>query len=85
MKKGLVLFPCDDHTRQRLQAAAVDRCEFVFKEPDWPDATYREALADANIIIGEPRNEDFQYCRQLELMQSPSSGVNYYAGGGCFP
>jgi phosphoglycerate dehydrogenase-like enzyme len=85
MKKGLVLFPCDDHTRQWLQAAAVDRCEFVFKEPDWPDATYREALADANIIIGEPRNEDFQYCRELELMQSPSSGVNYYVGGGCFP
>lgn len=85
MKKGLVLFPCDSAARLRLNNAAGDRCEFVFKEPDWTDVMYRDALADANIIIGEPRNEDFQYCSKLELMQSPSSGVNYYVGGGCFP
>ena len=85
MKKGLVLFPSDENTRHRLELATGDRCEFVFKDTDWPAAKYREALADANIIIGEPRNEDFQYCRRLELMQSPSSGVNYYVGGGCFP
>ena len=85
MKKGLVLFPCDDVTRQRLINYAGDLCEFVFKEPDWTDEMYRDALADAHVIIGEPRNEDFQYCSKLELMQSPSSGVNYYVGGGCFP
>lgn len=85
MKKGLVLFPCDRETRQRLCAAAGDRCEFAFKEKDWSIEQYRLALRDANIIIGEPRNEDFQYCEKLELMQSPSSGVNYYVQGGCFP
>lgn len=85
MKRGLVLFPCDEDTRHRLKNGAGDRCEFVFKEPDWTEEMYRNALAEANIIIGEPRNDDFQYCRRLELMQSPSSGVNYYVGGGCFP
>ena len=85
MKKGLVLFPCDVATRERLCAAAGELCEFVFKEKDWTDEQYRVALRDANIIIGEPRNEDFQFCENLELMQSPSSGVNYYVQGGCFP
>ena len=85
MKKGLVLFPCDEQTRQRLRSAAGDRCDFAFREKDWSAERYQGALRDANIIIGEPRNEDFQYCRNLELMQSPSSGVNYYVQGGCFP
>ena len=85
MKKGLVLFQCDAETRQRLQSAAADRCEFVFKEQDWSVEAYRNALRDANIIIGEPRSEDFQYCVNLELMHSPSSGANYYVQGGCFP
>ena len=85
MKKALVLFPCDESTRLRLQTAAADRCAFAFKESDWSQDRYRQELRDANIIIGEPRNEDFQYCEKLELMQSPSSGVNYYVQGGCFP
>ena len=79
-KNVLVLFPCDAATRQRLTDAAGDRCNFIFKESD-----YRIELETAHIIIGEPRNEDFQYCRDLEFMQSPSSGVNYYVQGGCFP
>ena len=85
MKKGLVLFPCDEPTRQRLQNAAGDRCAFVFKEKDWSQERYQRELKNTNIIIGEPRNDDFQYCEHLELMQSPSSGVNYYVQGGCFP
>ena len=85
MKKGLVLFPCDAATRSRLIGAAGDRCEFLFKDDTWSGDDYSRALRQANVIIGEPRNEDFQYCENLELMQSPSSGVNYYVGGGCFP
>ena len=85
MRKGLVLFPCDDKTRLRLQTAADGKCEFVFKESDWDAETYHSVLRETNIIIGEPRNEDFQYCEKLEWMQSPSSGVNYYVQGGCFP
>lgn len=85
MKQALVLFPCDPATRQRLIAGAEGRCEFVFKEKGWSREEYHAALKNANLIIGEPRNEDFAYCEQLELMQSPSSGVNYYVQGGCFP
>lgn len=85
MKKALVLFPCCDETRKRLKAAGQGRCEFLFREADWSREQYHAAMRDANIIIGEPHNEDFAYCERLELMQSPSSGVNYYVQGGCFP
>lgn len=85
MKHVLVLFPCDGEARKNLLAAAGDNCEFSFREPEWSEQQYHEALRRANIIIGEPRNEDFAFCEQLELMQSPSSGVNYYLQGGAFP
>lgn len=84
-RKGLVTFPCDVVTRQRLTEAAGNRCDFSFRDNSWTREQYLAALKDANIIIGEPRNEDFQYCENLELMHSPSSGVNYYVEGGTFP
>ena len=85
MKKGLVLFPCDEATRWELVRQAGQWCEFIFREPEWSKDEYHAALRDANIIIGEPRNEDFAYCQHLELMHSPSSGANYYVQGGMFP
>ena len=85
MKEALVLFPCDEETRGKLAALGEGRCSFRFREADWTREEYREALKTANVIIGEPRNEDFAFCEQLEWMQSPSSGVNYYVQGGCFP
>lgn len=85
MKDVLVLFPCDGPTRQRLVAAGDGKCTFRFREKDWSWEQYQAALKTANIILGEPRNGDFAFCEQLEWMQSPSSGVNYYVEGGCFP
>ena len=79
-KNILVLFPCDAVTRQRLTEAAGDRCNFIFQESD-----YQQALPNAHIILGEPKNEDFAHCENLEFLQSPCSGVNYYVQGGCFP
>lgn len=84
-KNALVLFPCDAATRQTLAEAAGELCEFVFREDAWSREDYENALKEAHIIIGEPRNEDFRFCRRLELMHSPSSGVNYYVQGGQFP
>lgn len=84
-KNALVLFPCDGPTRQRLLRAAGETCEVVFKDPAWSREAYLDALKTAHILIGEPRNEDLKHCAALELMQSPSSGVNYYVEGGCFP
>ena len=84
-KKGLVLFPCDAATRQRLIAETRGLCDFTFREDDWAAEQYHDALKTAHIIIGEPRNEDFTFCERLELMHSPSSGVNYYMDGGKFP
>lgn len=87
MKKKimLVLFPCAPEVRETLSAAAGDATEILFREPSWTVEEYRAALKKAHIIIGEPRNEDFAFCENLELMHSPSSGVNYYMDGGKFP
>ncbi len=84
-KNVLVLFPCDPITREDLIAAAGETCEFVFREEGWTVEQYRNALRKAHAILGEPRNEDFAFCENLEWMQSPSSGVNYYVQGGQFP
>jgi len=86
MKKNiLVLFPCLPRFREELQAAAGEMADIIYREPHWTAEEYRAALKHAHIIIGEPRNEDFACCEQLELMHSPSSGVNYYLDGGKFP
>lgn len=85
MKNILVLFPCLEHTRKALEASVTGFARITYREPFWDQEEYRRALETAHIIIGEPRNEDFQYCRCLELMHSPSSGVNYYMQGGTFP
>ena len=84
-KNVLVTFTCDGPTRQALLDAAGEKCDFYFREPDWSRERYIEALKQAHVIIGEPRNEEFIYCEKLELMHSPSSGVNYYLDGGKFP
>lgn len=80
-KNILVLFPCDGETRQRLISAAHG-CNVTFVEPG---EDYTPYLKDANILIGEPKNEDFPCCKALGLLQSPCSGVNYYVEGGTFP
>ena len=85
MKQALVLFPCDAATRRRLADAAEGRCELIFREKDWSAETYHSALQKAEIILGEPKNEDLAFCENLKWMQSTSSGVNYYIDGGAFP
>ena len=85
MKQALVVFPCDAAARQRLMDAGEGLCEFTFREADWSAERYQAAMKNANILIGEPKNEELRWCEQLELMQSPSSGVNYYVQGGAFP
>lgn len=57
-------------------------CHFTMVQPG---EDYTPYLADAHIILGEPKNEDFLLCKNLELFQSPCSGVNYYVNGGTFP
>ena len=79
-KNILILFPCPDSVRENLIANFSDRCDFVFETEN-----YQPHLESAHIIIGEPKNDEFALCRNLEFMQSPSSGVNYYVDGGCFP
>ena len=85
MKDVLVLFPCAPQTQRQLEALGQGRCSFSYREKDWDEETYHAALKTAEVIIGEPKWEDFAFCEQLKWMQSPSSGVNYYMGEGRFP
>ena len=85
LKRGLVLFPAEEATRQRLEKENAGKCVFQYRQAHWSREEYHTALENADIIIGEPRNGDFAHCKKLELMQSPSSGVNGYVQGGCFP
>jgi phosphoglycerate dehydrogenase-like enzyme len=79
-KNVLVLFPCPDSVRENFIANFSDRCNFVFESKN-----YHPYLEAAHILIGEPKNDEFSLCRNLKFMQSPSSGVNYYVDGSCFP
>lgn len=85
MKNVLILHTATGEIRQQLDARFAGRCRLIYREPNWDSDTYRAALAEAHVILGEPKNEDFPHCRNLEWMQSPSSGVNYYVQGGSFP
>lgn len=85
MKKALVLIPYDEKSKEKLVSAAKGKCEFTFSDRRKNPEEYRSALKDANLVIGEIPNSDFEYCKNLELLQSSSSGVNYYVDGGKFP
>lgn len=80
LKNVLVLAPWGDSAPETL--AGLTGCRFTFARPG---ADYTPSLADAHVIIGEPKNEDFPLCSNLELVQSPCSGVNYYVDGSTFP
>lgn len=85
MTQVLVLPPCSEENRRALLETAKGRCAFLFKDPSWTAEFYRETLEKVEVILGEPRNEDFAFCKILRYVQSMSSGVNYYVQGGCFP
>ena len=85
MKNLLVSFPCTPEVCTALEQAVGSQCAISYKEADWSEERYHEALKAAHIIVGEPRNEEFRFCENLELMHSPCSGVNYYVQGGTFP
>lgn len=81
----LVLPHCPAPYREALLETAKGRCAFLFKDTSWTEEFYHRMLEQAEVILGEPRNEDLKYCKNLRYVQSMSSGVNYYVQGGCFP
>jgi len=85
MKNLLITFPCTALYREMLTDRLGGQCRIRFREEDWSRETYESELKIAHIVVGEPRNEEFCLCENLEMMQSPCSGVNYYVNGGTFP
>lgn len=85
MKKALVLLPAKPEIREKLSGISKGECEFVFLDRKKQQDEYLSALKTADLIIGEIPNGDFEYCKNLQMFQSSSSGVNYYVDGGKFP
>ncbi|MBQ6579833.1 MAG: D-2-hydroxyacid dehydrogenase, partial [Oscillospiraceae bacterium] len=85
MKNILVLLPYDKASKEKLVSAVKDRCNISFISRKEQPEEYLSALKEANLIIGEVPNGDFQYCEKLEMLQSSSSGINYYIEGEKFP
>lgn len=85
MKEALVILPYLPEEKEKLINACGEKCRFAFLDKRKDREKYLSALKTANLIIGEPNNDDFQYCENLEMLQSSSSGVNYYVDGGKFP
>ena len=85
MKNILVLLPYDKASKEKLVSAVKDRCNISFISRKEHPEEYLSALKNANLIIGAVPNGDFQYCEKLEMLQSSSSGINYYIEGGKFP
>ena len=85
MKNILVLLPYDEASKEKLVSAVKDRCNISFISRKEQPEEYFSALKESNLIIGEVPNGDLQYCERLEMLQSSSSGINYYIEGGKFP
>lgn len=85
MKKGLVTLMHTPEARQALIDRTRGQCEFTFWDKSWTKEQYHTALKESHILIGDPANEDFAYCENLELLQISGSGVNHYVQGGKFP
>ena len=85
MKNILVLLPYDENSKEKLVCTVKDKCNISFINRKEQPEEYLSALKEANLIIGEVPNGDFQYCERLEMLQSSSSGINYYIEGGKFP
>ena len=85
MKNILVLLPYDENSKEKLISAVKDKCRISFINRKEHPEEYLSALKTANLIIGEVPNGDFQHCEELEMLQSSSSGINYYVEGGKFP
>ena len=85
MKEALVILPYLPEDKEKLIRSAGEKCRFTFLDKKKEHDEYISAIKTANLIIGEPANDDFQYCENLEILQSSSSGVNYYVEGGKFP
>ena len=82
-KNCLVMFPARAGERQALEA--MEGLEVTYAQADWSREQLLEAMGRAQIILGEPKNEDLPFCTRLELLHSPCSGVNYYLEAGVLP
>ena len=85
MKNILVLIPYDDESKEKLVSAVKGRCNIAFVNRKENREKYLSSLKNAHLVIGEVPNGDFDHCENLEMLQSSSSGINYYIDGGKFP
>ena len=86
MKKMLVkMVYVRDKEMEEIRHLTEGVYEPVFYSPDWTEEYYHQQLAEAEIILGEPKAADLSYCKNLKLMQITWSGVDNFINAGTFP
>lgn len=85
METALILMPFSEEEKERLKRIAQERCALLFYSDQWSVQQYQDALAIADMIVGDPAAEDLRCCRQLKWMQTSWAGVDGYLADGIFP
>jgi len=81
--KVLIMAKYDDEIRRVLHEKFGNQCEFCFAENK--KAVTDEQLRDAEVIIGEPEEEQLQKAENLKWMQITWAGINKYSRMKNFP
>lgn len=83
--KAAVLLPFDQAQREILEAAAKDRCEFIYVEESMTREARLPLLQQAEVIFGEPGIREIQKCPGLRWIQMSWAGADVYTMREGFP
>lgn len=85
MNRLLVLTPCGEKTRRRLEELAAGRLRVEFLPEDCGAQTLRSRLADTEVVIGEPDAAVLFDAPVLRWVQMTWAGADRYTAAGGFP
>lgn len=81
--KVLIMAKYDDEVRSALHEKFGEQCEFCFAEDK--NTVTEEQMKNAEVIIGEPEEEQLQKAENLKWMQITWAGANKYSRMESFP
>ena len=78
--KVLIMPQCDTEIQNRFTAKFGEKCEFVFSDKETEDA-----IAAAEVVIGEPEEEEILKAENLRWLQLTWAGADKYTKMKAFP
>lgn len=76
MKKILVMVPCGDEIKEKLNKEFGEECQFIFAHEN--NALLEEHILSAEVIIGEPDKEQLLEAKELKWLQLTWAGTDKY-------